>query len=133
MAHFLVAPRWWGVDHNGSTLLTHDDAVIDMLSPYNAGADGLVVWGYTGGNDGISAQGGPQMRNYFDYIKTSTGSLLSAFGKQVSECSVQHCSGHGRCASVSPTPSSVQTRLGDRVGCACFDGYSGTACDQSAM
>lgn len=119
-----------GADHNGSTLLTHEDAVIDMLSPYNAGADGLVVWGYTGGNDGITAQGGPQMQHYFDYIKTSTGPLLSAFGKQVSECSGQHCSGHGRCLSVSPAPTEPSGG-GGGGGCVCFDGYSGAACEQS--
>ena len=120
-------------DHNGSTLLTHEDAVIDMLSPYNAGADGLVVWGYTGGNDGITAQGGPNMQRYFDYIKSSTGPLLSAFGKQVQECSMQHCSAHGRCASVSPTSSVARTSGSDSEGgCTCFDGFSGSACEHSA-
>ena len=126
-----VYPFAWECYHNGSTLLTHEDAVIDMLSPYNAGADGLVVWGYTGGNDGITAQGGPQMQHYFDYIKTSTGPLLSAFGKQVSECSAQHCSGHGRCVSVSPTPTVEPSGSNTGGGCVCFDGYSGAACEQS--
>jgi hypothetical protein len=75
-----VYPFAWECYHNGTTRLSHTDLEIDVVAPYNAGADGLVVWGYTGGNDGISCQGGSQMTNYFDYVKTETGPMIKVRG-----------------------------------------------------
>ena len=40
-----VYPFAWECYHNGSTLLTPADLEIEMTKPYNAGADGLVIWG----------------------------------------------------------------------------------------
>ena len=40
-----VYPFAWECYHNGSTLLSPTDLKIDMINPYNSGADGLVVWG----------------------------------------------------------------------------------------
>ena len=66
-------------DHNGSTLLTRADATTDFISPYNAGADGLVIWGDAGGNpESLSCMcdpqhNGPTDPSYFDNIKQQTG------------------------------------------------------------
>ena len=69
------------VDHNGSTLLTRADAVTDFIAPYDAGADGLVIWGDAGGNPkSLSCMcdpqhNGPSKPSYFDNIKQQTGAL----------------------------------------------------------
>jgi hypothetical protein len=118
-----VYPFAWECYHNGSALLTKEDLAIDLTAPYNAGADGVIVWGYTGGNDGITAQGGPQLEHYFEYIKENTGPLVQSFEKKVHACSARHCSAHGRCNTVSqdgPPPASAT--------CRCFDGWSGADC-----
>lgn len=106
---------------NGSKpFLTHFDATMELISPYNEGADGLVVWGAT-----VEAQGGANWDTYVDYIRNSTGPLIANFQRKVAVCSASHCSGHGRCTV-------VETGVGElRVGsdeCQCFDGFSGPAC-----
>ena len=40
-----VYPFAWQCYHNGSTLLSYDDLQSEIIEPYNAGADGVVVWG----------------------------------------------------------------------------------------
>ena len=84
-------------------LLTEIDLSIDLTGPYNAGGDGVVIWGYTGDNDGISVQGGPQLQRYLDYVKTETGPLVHAFIQRISDCATLHCSGSARpCAHTCP-------------------------------
>jgi hypothetical protein len=113
----LVFPFAWECYSNGSALLTSTDLAIELLSPYNAGASGIVVWGFTGDS---SRTHGP---TYYDYIRTSTGPLVARFQKHVSECAEQHCSGHGRCTAVAESGDFVVPSP-----CECFDGYSGPAC-----
>ena len=100
-------------------------AVIELLSPYNAGADGLVVWGAT-----VGAQGGPNWMTYVDYIRSSTGPLIAGFEREVAACGQAHCSGHGRCAAVVVDPARVGAviREGEGVECECFDGFAGPMC-----
>eukprot|EP01052_Picozoa_sp_SAG31_P046334 SAG31_NODE_8818_length_1382_cov_1.386594_1_plen_369_part_00 len=40
-----VFPFAWECYHNGSTLLSYDDLQSEIIGPYEAGADGVVVWG----------------------------------------------------------------------------------------
>jgi hypothetical protein len=66
-------------DHNGSTLLSRPDAITDFIAPYNAGADGLVIWGDAGGNPKALScmcdpqHNGPTNPSYFENIKQQTG------------------------------------------------------------
>ena len=94
--------------------------MVDITAPYAAGADGVIIWGYTGGNDGITAQGGPQLQQYLNYVKTETGPLVESFHKQVAACGAKYCSGHGRCVDVTPAAAGA--------GCRCFDGFTGPTC-----
>ena len=126
--------------------LRHTDAVMELLSPYNAGANGLVIWGAT-----VEAQGGENWDAYTHYIRSSTGPLVDSYQRKAHECSVSHCSGHGRCRTVDPDPSNevdaisppqrdpstavvpphVGVVLGDAGGpgqCECFYGYVGATC-----
>ena len=43
-----VYPFAWECYRNATTLLTLEHLEVELLSPYNAGADGVVVWGYLG-------------------------------------------------------------------------------------
>ena len=131
-----VYPFGWECYHNGSTLITREDAIIDFLTPYNEGADGLVIWGDAGGGcaTGLSCMcdpqhGGPTNPTYFENIKQQTGPLLQGFLKQVAECSTKQCSGHGRCHTVPAQPSAATAA----AACDCFDGYSGVTCGQLAV
>ena len=127
-----VYPFAWEAYHNGSTLLTHADAIIDFLSPFNSGADGLVIWGSTRTSDRTGkavfpAQGGPNTQTYFDYVRTSTGPLIAGFQAKLLSCSKARCSGHGRCTAVHPTGRALAH---DEIPCACFDGFSGDHCEE---
>ena len=102
--------------------LTNTDAVMELLSPYNVGADGLVVWGAT-----VEAQGGANWETYVDYIFGSTGPLIAGFQHKVAACSAAHCSGRGRCAVVEPA---VGDRMAESDDCECFDGFTGPHCTQ---
>jgi hypothetical protein len=108
-------------NNDSSPFLTHTDAVIELLSPYDAGADGLIVWGAT-----IEAQGGAHWSTYVDYIKSSTGPLIQGYQRKIAACSTAHCSGHGRCSAVDPADSTPANSA--PVECECFDGFSGPAC-----
>ena len=100
-------------------------AVIELLSPYNAGADGLVVWGAT-----VGAQGGPNWMTYVDYIRSSTGPLIAGFEREVTACSQARCSGHGRCTAVAADPARLGAVIGEGADgeCECFDGFAGPMC-----
>ena len=74
--------------NDSSPFLTRADAVVELLSPYNAGADGLIVWGAT-----IEAQGGNNWETYVNYIRSSTGPLIEGFQRKVAACSETYCSG----------------------------------------
>eukprot|EP01050_Picozoa_sp_SAG11_P013716 SAG11_NODE_1622_length_4561_cov_2.741820_1_plen_1115_part_00 len=129
-----VYPFAWECWHNGSTLLDQKDAILDFLSPYNYGADGLVVWGDAGGGcaKGLScmcdpAHGGPTHPSYFENIQQQTGPLIKDFEARVAACSAAHCSGHGRCEHVPEVklPPSTDAIV---ATCVCFEGFSGPAC-----
>ena len=133
-----VYPFAWESYHNGSTLLTRDDAITELLSPYNSGADGLVIWGSTRthGSTGLPifpAQGGANTSRYFEYVEKTTGPLIARFERRVAACSIAECSGHGRCTTVkleSHTQSANNHDWGSqRPACSCFDGFSGTRCE----
>ena len=93
----------------------------------NAGADGLVIWGYTGGDFGI--QSGLN-KTYSDYIKSTTGPMTAAFQEKVNACAEAHCSGHGRCVAVDPTGAKDAAEAA--AACACFEGFSGADCGTAA-
>ena len=95
----------------------------------NAGADGLVVWGYTGGDFGI--QSGLN-KTYSDYIKSTTGPMTAAFQKKVNACAEAHCSDHGRCVAVDPTGAEENAEADAVAACACFEGFSGADCGTAA-
>jgi hypothetical protein len=127
-----VYPFAWEAYHNGSTLLTHADAIIDFLSPFNSGADGLVIWGSTRTSDRTGkavfpAQGGPNTQTYFDYVRKSTGPLIAGFQAKLLSCSKAQCSGHGRCTAVHLTGRALAH---DGIPCACFDGFFGDHCEE---
>ena len=101
------------------------------VGPYNADADGLVIWGDTGT---LSAEQGSQ---YLQYVRSQTGPVVEGFLKAVGECGKMHCSGHGRCVEmvVAAGNSGSSRRDSDsggasarKAGCRCFDGFTGTAC-----
>ena len=95
----------------------------------NAGADGLVVWGYTGADFGI--QSGLN-KTYSDYIKSTTGPMTAAFQKKVNACAEAHCSDHGRCVAVDPTGAEENAKADAVAACACFEGFSGADCGTAA-
>ena len=65
-----VFPFAWSKYHNGSTLLTAEDAVTEFVVPKEAGADGLVWWG---GNEA----GRPEdTAKFWQHTATVTGPLV---------------------------------------------------------
>ena len=92
-----------------------------------------MIWGDAGGNPKALScmcdpeHNGPTNPTYFENIKQQTGPLLRSYGAKIMQCSVEHCSGHGRCKSVPET--SMSGRVAEPAGCECFEGYSGVKCD----
>ena len=137
-----VYPFGWECYHNGSTLLTREDAVVDFLLPYNAGADGLVIWGDAGGDcnsPGLScmcdpAHNGPTKPTYFENVKHQTGPLVQEFKQRVDKCSNDHCSGNGRCTSVTLPESAGRVKeSAPKLSCYCFEGFSGPTCESDQL
>ena len=106
--------------HNGDALLGMEDLRTELLLPYAAGSDGLVVWGYSGGAEGgPAASSGPQRASYYRHLRNVTAPMLRDFRREALECSRQHCNGHGRCAQVPPAAAGAV--------CQCFQGVAGSA------
>ena len=107
---------------NGAALLSLADLRTELLLPYqNAGSDGLVVWGYSGGAEGgPTASSGSQRAAYYRHLRDVTGPMLWDFRAAVVVCSRVHCSSSGRCASVPPPSGGV--------ACECFSGFAGKNC-----
>jgi|EP01049_Picozoa_sp_SAG25_P001423 hypothetical protein len=111
--------------------------ILMTWSRYNAGADGLVIWGDAGGNpQALSCQcdpehNGPTNPTYFENLENQTGPIIQEYKAKVAQCSAQHCNEHGRCDSV---PNSVAASADDDAAdqaspsCICFPGYSGPTC-----
>ena len=86
-----VYPFGWEMYQNGGVgagLLDPVDLTTDLLAPYNAGADGLIVWGAT---EFFTKD--PTLLQYFKYIKQRTGPLLRSFQHKVEACAATYCSG----------------------------------------
>eukprot|EP00040_Diaphanoeca_grandis_P013058 m.66052 g.66052 ORF g.66052 m.66052 type:complete len:440 (+) comp23635_c0_seq3:116-1435(+) len=148
-----VYPFAWECYHNSTTLLTNSDLTIDITEPYTYGADGVIIWGWTG--FGPQGSGGKKIDTYIDHVRTVTGPITHTFEEKVKSCSVQYCSGHGRCVgSLSNfdnsnmnqhqtqnqnVPSVVESKT-DKANhqiqpavhvpptCRCFDNFSGATC-----
>eukprot|EP00035_Acanthoeca_spectabilis_P001287 m.79000 g.79000 ORF g.79000 m.79000 type:complete len:436 (-) comp10769_c0_seq1:129-1436(-) len=120
-----VYPFAWECYHNASTLLTPKDLATDLTQPYFAGADGVIIWGWTGFKP--QGGGGANISTYIGHVKTVTGPLVKAFEARVDSCSQTFCSGHGRCATL-PDDSNAE----ESPDCQCFDGYSGPTCSAQA-
>ena len=95
---------------------------------YNAGADGVVVWGFTGDDDGTNAQGGPHLAKYLDYVNSETGPLVRRIHKHVAACGEKWCSGNGRCNELTLGAAPAAD-----VGCQCFHGFTGVACGNATV
>lgn len=122
-----VYPFGWEMYQSGgigASLLDPVDLMNNLLAPYNAGADGVIVWGSVGFFPPPHVAG-PTLPQYFEYIRDHTGPMVKAFEKKVKACATKQCSGHGRCKSV-PTAATAAAGTGD--GCECFAGFTGPAC-----
>ena len=89
-----VFPFAWSKYHNGTTLLTTEDATTEFVLPYSAGADGLVWWG---GNEA----GHPNdTAAFWAHTETIVGPMVKKLTAAAEECALQHCGGRGRCVSL---------------------------------
>ena len=122
-----VLPFVWEAYSNGSSLLSHSDLSLELLSPYDYGADGLVIWGYSSAvaNADSTAECGRNRASYLEYVRTETGPLLLEFKGRASGCARSNCSGNGRCITLLATDS-------PNPNCNCFEGFSGPRCNQTA-
>jgi hyaluronoglucosaminidase len=125
-----VYPFAWECYHNGSTLLSDADLQSEIIEPYNAGASGVVVWGYTAGKvQGGGVYGPVRWRSYLHYVANKTGPLVAQFRQRAADCARADCSGHGRCAYVAPLPP-TETKTAAAPSCSCDPGWGGVDCSQ---
>jgi hypothetical protein len=127
-----VYPFAWECYHNGSTLLSYADLQTEIIEPYNAGASGVVVWGYTAGRpQGGGVYGPVRWRPYLHYVANKTGPLVAQFRQRAADCAHTGCSGHGRCTYVAPLPPTEATAAA-APSCSCDLGWSGVDCSKHA-
>lgn len=105
----LVIPYMWQKYHNGTTLLTEQDLNISVKVPYNVGINQLIIWG-----DSKNVSTDP----LWSYLNTESGPIIQSVVQTINECATEHCSGHGRCESLTSQQ------------CICDQGYSGTDCSK---
>eukprot|EP01084_Bolivina_argentea_P251216 421266_1 len=105
----LVYPFMWQ-EYRNHTYLSETDLNISIKLPYNLGAKGLIIWG----NQSDSyVQQNSTLWKYFD---AETGPITYEVVEYVNQCAQKHCSGHGRCVSLTSNT------------CQCDTGFSGPTC-----
>ena len=155
-----VYPFAWQCYHNGTTLLSYDDLQSELIEPYNAGADGVVVWGCEPPPDlflgacslsecvchadtaGKVEGGGlyspkpdkySSWRPYLHYVANETGPLVAQFRQRAGDCARASCSSHGRCTHVAPlAPSEAEGAAAGAPSCSCDPGWGGADCSKRA-
>ena len=88
-----VLPVAWQYYPSGGPRLDRSDLASELLEPYNAGADGLILWG----DD-------PENADYWSFVSNTSGPMLKDFIDKAEECAESRCSGHGRCTYVPVEP-----------------------------
>jgi hyaluronoglucosaminidase len=106
-----VRPYAWAFYHDGATLLHPQDMVASLAAPLQAGADGVVLWGYPSAWD--------RTAEMYEYLNSTLGPDAKELVTAQCACAAAQCSGHGACA-------------GPEGKCRCFAGFSGASCNQSA-
>eukprot|EP01052_Picozoa_sp_SAG31_P028821 SAG31_NODE_2814_length_5047_cov_3.149555_5_plen_493_part_00 len=89
----VVYPVGWQYYPSRVSKLDPTDLASELLTPYNYGADGLILWG----DD-------PEDTKYWDFVANTTGPMLADFEKKIAACAATFCSGHGRCLEVPIQP-----------------------------
>ena len=113
---------WQRYPSGAKAMLDTADLASELLGPYNAGADGLILWG----DD-------PENAQYWDFVANVSGPMLRSFEEKIEACAVANCSGHGRCLMVPLPP--LQAKEGDTVipsgvtkVCECDLPWTGPSC-----
>jgi hypothetical protein len=111
--------QWCGTafpcfEANASHYLSRDGIEASLRLPYELGADAEVIW--VGGEEAScknASTGAPAECEAGELLTKVTGPLGEKLIEEATQCSMQHCSGHGRCRP---------------HGCKCFGGYAGPTC-----
>jgi hypothetical protein len=86
---------------------------------FEAGADGVIMWDCPG------AFGHRTVQDTQALTMSVVGPAAQAVLQAAHNCSVSHCSGNGRCASLKQA-----ARVAGAVECWCFSGWQGTDCSR---
>lgn len=121
-----VLPFSWECLHSGASLLNRSQLELELLAPYNMGADGLVIWGMS---LNVCQGAGRDLDAYAKFVANTTGPMLQGFKGAADKCSQTQCSGRGRCTSV-PLPGRKAPRAAAAPAqCRCLRGFGGASCN----
>ena len=102
----------------GPPMLDGDDMRAGLVAPYDAGADGVVIWGMPMGD---FAESRLNETAYWEHVSAVTGPIAQAVSTAAETCAIKHCSGNGRCLEL-PSDSLAAPE------CACEVPWGGTSC-----
>jgi len=101
--------------------------VLSYLIPALSGASGVVIWG---GTDTVATSFICEQAQL--YVEQTLGPTLQWITEWAQQCSRDHCSGNGRCITISNSfkmNSSTEINPIDYlISCNCYMNYSGKNC-----
>lgn len=104
-----------------------DDLLLSYLIPALSGASGVVIWG---GTDTVANPSICQQAKL--YVDQSLGPTLKWITEWTQQCSKEHCSGKGRCITISDSFKlkylTEVNPIDSIISCACYINYSGNNC-----
>lgn len=78
----------------GPPILPQEDLRASLVSPYAAGASGVVIWGMPAGD---MAEAKLNSTQYWAHVEAVTGPMAQRVSSDAERCAVESCSGNGRC------------------------------------
>ena len=107
----------------GPPILDDADLRAGLVAPYDAGANGVIIWGMPAGD---MSESHVNATEYWEHVSSATGPISQAVSTSAELCAVRQCSGNGRCLWL-PNKSS-RAAVAASPQCECEMPWSGASC-----